>query len=181
MILLDNKREELLRQVKQLSETKIKEKSERICESIKTFLNKDAVLGFYMAMPHEVQLTSLLEECWQDHICAVPITRKHGWMDFYVVDQDTRFQCSSYGILEPQNAEPLTKKMDVILVPMVGFDEQLHRLGHGAGYYDRYLAQADCKKIGIAFDCQRCDTIVSKPHDIDMDIIITETRIYKKG
>lgn len=180
MIRLDKVREELLQRTKQLSKEDIQQKSECICNTIVSILPKKGVLGFYMAMPNEVQLATLLQVCWQNYLCAVPITKAKGIMDFYVVDARSNFQKGTYGILEPQHAELLTRSLDVILVPMVGFDEQLHRIGHGAGYYDRYLAEKDCMKIGIAFACQRCDTIVPQPHDIDMDMIITENRIYKK-
>lgn len=180
MIPLDDIRRELLDRTRQLSKEEIQQKSERICRAIKDMLPKNGVLGFYMAMPHEVQLASLLQECWQNHICAVPIVEAKGRMEFYVIDAHTDFQRGAYGILEPIDRRKLETKLDVMLVPMVGFDEQMHRLGHGAGYYDRYLAQRNCRKLGIAFECQRCDRIASRPHDIDMDIIITETSIYKK-
>lgn len=180
MIPLDSVRKALYQKRALLSTAQIQEKSERICASIKDYIKKDAVIGFYMAMADEVQVTSLLKECWGEHICAVPITSKKGQMDFYTVNRDTQFQMGNYGILEPQFAQRLTEPLDVILVPMVGFDRQLHRIGHGVGYYDRYLANTHGLKIGIAFACQECHFIMTKPHDIDMDIIITENEIYKK-
>lgn len=50
-------------------------------------------------------------------------------------------------------AEP--QELDILLVPLVAFDEACNRMGHGRGYYDRYLPQCRAKTIGIAFACQK--------------------------
>lgn len=65
----------------------------------------------------------------------------------------------------------------VILVPLLGFDAEGHRLGHGGGYYDRTLARLDPKPlcVGIGYDIGRLDTIYPQAHDIPMDVIVTES------
>ena len=68
----------------------------------------------------------------------------------------------------------------MIVVPIVAFDEHLYRLGHGKGYYDRYLKQCRALKIGVAFDCQQVEKVPIEPHDVCLDMIITETCIRKK-
>jgi 5-formyltetrahydrofolate cyclo-ligase len=66
---------------------------------------------------------------------------------------------------------------DILLVPLVGFDPAGYRLGYGGGYYDRTLAALAVKPmaIGIGFEQARLATIYPQPHDIPMDIIITES------
>lgn len=73
-----------------------------------------------------------------------------------------------------------TPRFDVVIVPMLGFDEKtLHRIGYGGGYYDRFLAaQPHTKKIGVCFDLGRLDRIPVEPHDIPLDIVITESHSY---
>ena len=88
-----------------------------------------------------------------------------------------------YGIEEPDTAasrlvEP--EEIDAVLVPCVGFDGALRRLGHGAGYYDRYLPR--CTKalcIGVAFEAQRLERVVTGEHDRSLDRIVTEREIIK--
>jgi len=65
----------------------------------------------------------------------------------------------------------------VILVPCVAFDKEGRRLGHGAGYYDRYMPmlRPDVLKILIAFDAQELDYVETEPTDIPVDIIVTES------
>ena len=85
----------------------------------------------------------------------------------------------AYGIPVPDNTEPVN--IDIVLIPMVGFDQQGYRLGYGSGYYDRTLAISEpCPLvIGIAFEMFRLDSVYPQAHDIPMDFIITETGIYQ--
>jgi 5,10-methenyltetrahydrofolate synthetase len=70
-------------------------------------------------------------------------------------------------------AEP---QFNVIIVPMLGFDQTLHRIGYGGGYYDQFLAtQPSAQKIGVSFDLGKTNHIPIEPHDIPLDTIITET------
>ena len=70
----------------------------------------------------------------------------------------------------------------VVLVPLLAFDRSLMRLGQGAGFYDRALA--DLRKItpvlsiGIAFECQMTDRIPAEPHDQHLDLVITDHNQY---
>jgi len=67
---------------------------------------------------------------------------------------------------------------DAVIVPMLGFDKRLHRIGYGGGYYDRFLAtQEQAKKIGVCFELGKIEQIPSEAHDIPLDIIITEKNI----
>ncbi|HYM28699.1 MAG TPA: 5-formyltetrahydrofolate cyclo-ligase [Steroidobacteraceae bacterium] len=65
-----------------------------------------------------------------------------------------------------------------LLVPLVGFDGECYRLGYGGGYYDRPLAALAPRPfcVGLGFDLGRLHSIVPQPHDIRMDVIVTETQ-----
>ncbi len=66
--------------------------------------------------------------------------------------------------------------VDVVVVPLVGADSRGHRLGMGAGHYDRFLAAyPNVTTIGLAFSCQIVDEIPTEPHDIPLTRIITVT------
>lgn len=80
-----------------------------------------------------------------------------------------------------QRAELPERRFDVVLVPVLGFDPDLNRLGFGGGWYDRFLAfQTESQKIGLAYHCQREHVLPTEPHDIKLDMIVTERRIVKK-
>ncbi len=68
----------------------------------------------------------------------------------------------------------------VMLVPLAAFDGRGHRIGYGAGYYDRAIARLiergmKPKLIGVAFDCQRIETVPNETHDMPLDAILTES------
>lgn len=103
-------------------------------------------------------------------------------MCFHEIMGPDRFALSAMKIREPQGGQLIRPQaLDVILVPLVAFDAQCRRLGHGAGYYDRYLAQTDALRIGVGFACQKVDAIHALPHDIAMDLIVTEEEILSRA
>ncbi len=69
---------------------------------------------------------------------------------------------------------------DILLVPLSAFDRTGHRIGYGAGYYDRAIDRLKAKGrapklIGIAFDCQEVASVPAEPHDVPLDGILTES------
>jgi 5-formyltetrahydrofolate cyclo-ligase len=73
-------------------------------------------------------------------------------------------------------------KFDVIIVPMLGFDASLHRLGYGGGYYDHFLAsQPAAKKIGVCYELGKVEKIEAESHDVQLDVIVTEQKTYTKS
>jgi 5-formyltetrahydrofolate cyclo-ligase len=72
---------------------------------------------------------------------------------------------------------------DILLVPLSAFDASGHRIGYGAGHYDRAIAKLYAKGhkprlIGIAFDCQQVDTVPFEPHDVPLDAVLTESGLH---
>ena len=68
-----------------------------------------------------------------------------------------------------------TRRFDLIIVPVLGFDRQSFRLGLGAGFYDRFLAtQPDALKVGLAYAWAMVDAVPREAHDIPLDIVITD-------
>ncbi|KNY24803.1 5-formyltetrahydrofolate cyclo-ligase [Pseudobacteroides cellulosolvens] len=89
-----------------------------------------------------------------------------------------------FGIMEPKSEyirllDP--KKIDLVIVPGVVFDENRNRIGFGAGFYDRFLRNVrnDCIKVGLAYEFQIVDDVPVDDFDIPMDIIITEKRVIQ--
>jgi 5-formyltetrahydrofolate cyclo-ligase len=69
---------------------------------------------------------------------------------------------------------------DVVIVPMLGFDESLQRIGYGGGYYDKFLAsQLKAQKIGVCFEQCKLNHVPAEPHDVPLNVIVTEERIYR--
>jgi len=90
-----------------------------------------------------------------------------------------------YGILEPTDLTQISARdLQLILLPLVGFDAHGHRLGSGAGYYDRALSFRRLRRhwpgpklVGLAYECQRVEVLAVRTTDIPLDAIITERGI----
>lgn len=84
------------------------------------------------------------------------------------------------GILAPVKAEEFDGPVDVTITPGLGFTEQGHRIGFGAGYYDRWFASHESGfKVAIAFEIQLVDQLPLEATDIPVNMIITENRILR--
>ena len=93
--------------------------------------------------------------------------------------KEAPMETGAYNIPVPDNTELVV--VNVIIVPMLGFDEQGYRLGYGGGYYDRTLSSINPRPlvIGAAFEILRLEDIHHRPHDIPADFIVTEAGIYQ--
>lgn len=97
------------------------------------------------------------------------------------------FRKNRFGIKEPISTQILSaKQMNIIFMPLVGFDKNKNRIGMGGGFYDRTLVfkkrqqnYKNPKLYGLAFDCQKVDTLNAKPWDVPLNAIITPTTIYR--
>ena len=106
----------------------------------------------------------------------------------FLLEDMAELSTGCFGILEPdQRLRSLQHKhleagqIDLVMVPGVAFDIQGGRLGHGRGYYDRLLAEArpDTPLVALAFECQLFPRIPMGPHDVYMDLVVTEKEVYR--
>jgi 5-formyltetrahydrofolate cyclo-ligase len=136
---------------------------------------------FYAPLPDEIDLTALLEEALAEGKAAA-LPRFLAETGAYAACQIENFarDCApgKFGVREPAARCPIfpLNRLDLALVPGVGFDAAGHRLGRGRGYYDRLLAQAAGTRCGVAFDEQMTPEIPAEPHDIILNCIITPTQ-----
>ena len=158
--------------------------SEAICESLTDLPElRDAkrVLS-YRAMAEEADLTLLhgwLQE-WGIAL-AFPVSLPHGLMEAW---EPAGWRQGAYGIWEPdrENSRRITpEEIDLVLTPCVAFDSANMRLGHGAGYYDRFLPRCpDAVTVCAAFEAQRLDRVVCDVYDRAMDIVVTERGVFRR-
>ncbi len=87
-----------------------------------------------------------------------------------------------YGIPEPQTAAEPAASLDILFMPLVGWDPSGTRLGMGGGYYDRSLQHAGAVlKVGLGFDVQRADALPRDGWDIALDYIVTGESLIRAG
>lgn len=134
----------------------------------------------YLASDGEVDLIELLGTLMQqDRTVALPTlspdARESKRMCFRAFDP-TQLEAGPYGLLQP-NAKCASVKLaeiDLVLMPLVGFDAAGNRLGMGGGFYDRALANHQAPRIGVAHAAQQVSALPVEAHDLPLHGIVTE-------
>lgn len=163
----------------------VREKSEKIMErlfSLDDFIGASTVM-FYIDMRNEVETKSAVERAFDmGKRVIVPKVKKGYGLLAIEIHSLKELEPGTFGVLEPvKNEEIPLEDIDLVVVPGVAFNEMGFRLGYGGGYYDNFLPKLrkDAKKVAVAFDMQLVEDLPTEPHDVRMDMIVTETKLHK--
>lgn len=183
-------RRELLKRRNSLNEDDVSSFSQLIIGKIlrmQEFFESNVIMT-YINFDNEVITTDLINKCFLmgKKVTVPAIVNIDDKKTKMVTSQIYDWNCmvkGKYGILQPDYRflhiiEP--KEIDFILIPGIAFDKKKNRLGFGKGYFDRFLIQTrkNCYKVGLAYDFQVIDELPVESHDIPLDFIVTEKRIF---
>ena len=137
-------------------------------------------LGFYFPIRGEPDLRAVVGTWLASdarHVAALPVIDGRT-LQFHAWTSDAPMQAGAFGIAVP--AQGRVVQPECLLIPCVGFDDQRFRIGFGGGYYDRTLADLVPFPlvVGIAFEASRLESIDPRPHDVKMDVVITDAAVY---
>jgi 5-formyltetrahydrofolate cyclo-ligase len=139
------------------------------------------LLGVYLETGSELSAATLRQTLVRRGVrLHVPVIIGDGVMAFVRLRHDTVLRRNRHAIAEPVARRPrvLLRQLDVLIMPLVGFDDRGFRLGAGGGYFDRLLESRRRlrrpSRIGLAFECQRLDALPQEPWDQPLDWIVTE-------
>jgi 5-formyltetrahydrofolate cyclo-ligase len=148
--------------------------------------NSATLVISYCAMDDEVQTRPIIERALADgkRVAVIVTDVPSKTLSFSEIKSfEDDLAPGTFGIREPKPGQirPVTiAQADIVLVPLVAWDEKGHRLGYGAGYFDRALAVATrITKVGLALESQRLPQIPESRHDVPLDIIVTERRVLR--
>jgi 5,10-methenyltetrahydrofolate synthetase len=137
-------------------------------------------VGFYWPVRGEPDLRLTLTE-WlagdARRIAALPCVDGET-LAFHQWHPDGAMRAGEFGIPVPAHGRVV--QPDCLLIPCVAFDNARFRLGYGGGFYDRTYATLVPwpLSVGIAFDATRVDTIDPEPHDMQLDVVLTDAAQY---
>lgn len=104
-------------------------------------------------------------------------------MEARVITSFDDLTAGAYGIPEPKADTELVppEEIDIIILPCVGCDRQCRRIGHGAGYYDKYLTtvRKDCFTMALCYEEALADELPMEEHDVPVDAVVTEKTVYR--
>jgi len=180
-------REEILQKRKNLSKEEVNIKSKPIKENFYSLgcFKKAKNILFYVSYGNEADTQNIIGELLEkkDKKILIPyIMEDNPILQVSEIKDFNDLEPKAFGILETKenkinNFNP--DDIDLIIIPGIAFDRNGHRIGHGNGYYDKFLSslKRNPVKIALAFDFQIVDKIDNEEHDVPIDIIITEKEI----
>lgn len=168
-----------------LSETERKEFSEAIAKRLLSLseIEKADIIMCYRSFRSEADTAEIVENLFQlGKTLCFPVCEKAGIMHAFSPIDENSWITGKMGIMEPDREKSrliAPENIELLICPIVAFDDQKNRIGYGGGYYDRYLPRCEkAVKIGIAFEAQRMEKIYPDQYDRAMDIIVTEEKVY---
>jgi len=141
-------------------------------------------IGLYFSATAEAEVSDLFVDAFASgRAIFVPVVGATGRMRFVHLTPDARLTRNRYGIWEPERTSSSipARDLDLVVTPLVAFDDAGNRIGMGAGYYDRCFSflrhrtrWLHPKLVGAAFSCQRVPSIPAAEWDIPLFAVATE-------
>lgn len=139
-------------------------------------------VSFYWPIRTEIDPRPLMQELAASRQLCLPVTHgRDAALTFRAWHPGAEMDVDGFGVAIPAQDVPV--RPNVLVVPMLAFDAHLHRLGYGAGHYDRTLAglrpNGPTFAIGLAYEAQRTAPLPAEPTDQALDLIVTEESVHR--
>lgn len=163
---------------KRLSLTPLQEKEWNQHNCLNVLLQESVRQAFcvycYVSLPHEAGTEELIEKLLERRKCVAVPKVEGERLVFYAIRGREDLEKGTMGILEPKpGCLRVCDRTAPVIVPGLAFDGNMHRIGYGGGFYDRFLEkEPKHPAIGLAFPFQMLDKMPSEPHDKTMDTVI---------
>lgn len=160
--------------------------------SLEYFKDAKTIL-FYASFRSEAETLKAIQNTLKlkKRVALPVVDTEHKQLKLYEIHDISELSSGYMGIPEPVPSRTRNmglNEIDIEIIPGIGFDLKGNRLGYGAGYYDKLLSHKSKRlsktkgritTIALAFEEQIAEKIPSEPHDIRVDIIVTEKRLIK--
>lgn len=133
----------------------------------------------YLSFNQEVHTNPIIERAWADgKRVAVPKVTGDSMVFIWIDSFKGLAPQGVFNIMEPIGDGPVADDAAaLVLMPGLAFDPKGHRVGYGGGYYDRFLErEPNHPLVALCYDFQLFDRLVTDPHDVPVDIIITDAQ-----
>ncbi len=187
-------RQQIREKRRSLSDSEREQAAFLLCERIarsRTF-KQSKHIAFYLPNDGEMDLTLLIQHAWQTgKQCYLPVLAQPNTQRLWFIPYfpDSKLINNRFGIPEPVHSSKArlrkTLSLDLILMPLVAFDEQGNRVGMGGGFYDRTLAFLQQRQywhkpglVGVAYEFQKQQQLNTNNWDVPLQAVATEKNFY---
>ena len=179
-----------LEKQKSLSDAERNERSRKIASVFFKSFNLENIRFLHVFLPieknREIETAFIFKRLWKNYPAITTIAPR---VNFQVMtlenlkfSAETKLVPNRWHIFEPTESELIEiEKNDVVLVPLLAFDERGFRVGYGMGFYDKFLSQCrtDCIKIGVSYFAPTAEITDAAAFDVQLDFCITPEKVWK--
>ena len=180
----DKIRQEILEKRNNLSTEEVEKKSDLIIENLGKFIKNAENIMIFMDMKNEVRITKLMKLYPEKSFFIPKITdSKNREMKINRYNEN-ELVLHKFGYYESSSSDFYNENiLNIVIVPAVVFDLEKNRIGFGGGYYDTFLKKIRGKNkkvlfIGICYDFQIIEKVPTEEHDVVLDYVVSESRIF---
>ena len=144
---------------------------------LRQLIDRARCVAAYCATEGEADPAALLAyAATQGKVTALPhVERRSVPLRFLAWSPGDPLAAGPFGLQQPPLGNSAEVEPDLFLAPLLGFDRQLHRIGQGAGYYDRAFARyPEAIRVGVAWSAQEVDWVPVDPWDVPLHAVLTE-------
>ncbi|GAA4066184.1 5-formyltetrahydrofolate cyclo-ligase [Amphibacillus indicireducens] len=129
-----------------------------------------STIGVTISLEHEWDTWTIIEQAWQEHkrVVVPKCNPTDKSMTFYQIETKDDLAIQFYNLMEPIETRTIRvnkQAIDLLIVPGVVFDDRHYRIGHGGGYYDRFLADFSANTVSLVWQGQMISKIKNEPFD----------------
>ena len=152
-----------------------------LCKLIKdlNIISQDLNIAYFLALKYEVSPKFIYNMYGKSNNFYLPCIENNNLI-FRLQNNDTVYKLNKFNILEPtENSKSISiHKLDLVIIPLLAFNYQGFRLGHGGGFYDRAFKNFHNPKIAISCKNQYNSDWIPESHDIKLDLVITHEKVF---
>ena len=177
-------RKEILKKRNNLSIEEVEKKSDLIIENLGKFIKNAENIMIFMDMKNEVRITKLMKLYPKKSFFIPKITDSKNREMKINKYKENELVLHKFGYYESSSSDFYNENiLDIVIVPAIVFDLEKNRIGFGGGYYDTFLKKIreENKKIlfiGICYDFQIIEKVPTEEHDVVLDFVVSESRIF---
>ena len=154
----------------------------KLVENLPEYKRAKLLHTYVSSKPNEVDTRRLIDRCFKDgKRVAVPVIGSHDkFLKHSEIWDLNELRFRTFGISEPTHlSEVSLDEIDLVIVPAIALDARGNRIGFGGGYYYRFLKQVSCPKIALAYDFQILESIAPAKNDVEVDSVVTDSRVIQ--